>query len=51
MLVLRPPGRGAWTPVLLQVSQGRHSPSALDVKKGQRVEIAGRVYRVAEVRP
>lgn len=50
-LVLRPPGRGAWTPVHLRIEQSKHAPLPLEVHVGQRWTIGGRVFRVARVMP
>lgn len=51
MLVLKPPGRGNWTPLVVALTESRHAPRPLEVHKGQRWTIAGRVYRVAKVMP
>lgn len=51
MLVLRPLGRGAWTPVVLAITESKHSPLPLEVFRGQRVTLGGRVFRVAKVLP
>jgi hypothetical protein len=48
-LILRPPGRGNWTPVVLTLEQSRHSPKPLLVKVGERVPLGGQVFRVARV--
>lgn len=53
-LILVPPGRGRWHPIEVRFI-GRRSPSSLPTmcpyRVGQRLEFAGRLYRVAEVRP
>lgn len=51
MLLLRPPGRGNWTPIVLAITESKHSPLPLEVFVGQRLTIAGRVFRVAKVLP
>jgi hypothetical protein len=51
MLVLRPLGRGAWQPTVLAIEGAKHAPRPLEVRVGQRVEIAGRVFRIAKVLP
>lgn len=51
MLVLRPLGRGNWSPVLLRVEQSRNSPLPLEFHVNQRVEFGGHVFRVAKVMP
>jgi hypothetical protein len=50
-LILRPPGRGAWTPVVLTVENSRHAPLPLEVFVGQRWTLGGKVFRISEVRP
>jgi hypothetical protein len=50
-LTLRPPGRGAWTPVVLTLEQSKHAPLPLEVHVGQRWVLGGRVFRVAKVQP
>lgn len=50
-ILLRPVGRGGWTPVLLRVAPGRNAPGPLSVALGDRWTLAGQVYRVIEVRP
>lgn len=50
-LLLKPPGRGAWTPLLLRIEHSKHAPLPLEVHVGQRISIAGRVFRVAKVMP
>lgn len=51
MLILRPPGRGNWKPVVLRVEQGRNSPLPLEFHRNQRVELGGHVFRVSKVMP
>jgi len=48
-LVLRPPGRGNWTRVVIVIDQSRHSPLPLFFAKGERITLGGRVLRVCEV--
>lgn len=48
-LVLKPPGRGKWTPVLLTITPSKHAPLPMYVARGQQVLIAGQVFRVAQV--
>lgn len=50
ILVLKPPGRGRWSPVLVTIQPSRNAPLPLYVARGQRVQLGGQVYRVAEVR-
>lgn len=49
MLVLKPKGRGNWTPIVLTVDGDRATP--LLVKVGETVTLAGIVFRICEVRP
>ena len=49
-LLLRPPGRGNWRPVLLRV-EGWHAPLPLEFAINQRVVLAGREFRIARVMP
>lgn len=51
MLVLRPPGRGNWKPVLLHIDQSRNCPLPLEFHVNQRVELGGYVFRVCKVLP
>jgi hypothetical protein len=51
ILILRPPGRGAWTPVVLTFEQSKHSPLPLEVFVGQRWTLGGKVFRVSKVMP
>lgn len=49
-VILRPPGRGNWRPVVLQVAGGsRLAP--LDFYVGQRVLLGGQHLRVSKVIP
>ena len=50
-IILVPPGRGRWSPVVLSYdSRVRDQlPLPLSVRVGQRVEILGRVMRVQAV--
>lgn len=50
-LILRPPGRGNWTPVIVQVEGKPHLPPPMYFEVGQRVPLGGMVFRIAEVRP
>jgi len=49
MLVLKPVGRGRWNTIHMEVEGGRAQP--LLVKVGDRVTLAGIVFRICEVRP
>lgn len=40
-LVLRPPGRGNWTPVTIVIEQSKHAPMPLFFHVGQVLEIGG----------
>lgn len=46
-LILRPPGRGNWAPLVLHVQGQRAAP--LLVRVGDRLPIGGQVYRVSKV--
>lgn len=48
-IVLRPIGRGNWKPWLWQLEPHIHMASLL-VKVGDRLEFAGLVWRIVEVR-
>lgn len=50
-LVLRPVGRGNWTPVLLAITDSKHAPLPLEVFRGQRVNVAHHVFRISKVLP
>jgi hypothetical protein len=49
MLVLRPPGRGNWHPLVVAIEGRRLAP--LLVRVGQRMTIGDQVYRIAKVVP
>ncbi len=49
MLVLKPKGRGNWTPIVLTVDGDRATP--LLVKVGETVTLAGIVFRICKVIP
>lgn len=51
MLILRPPGRGNWQPLVIAITESKHAPLPLEVYVGQKWTIAGRVFRICEVRP
>jgi hypothetical protein len=60
MLVLRPKGRGNWSPVTLQISDHTTLPrlmfnsghgAPLLVRVGSTIHIGGVMFRVCEVRP
>lgn len=48
-LVLRPPGRGKWAPLVVHITGRRAGP--LLQRAGDRVQLLGRTWRVVEVRP
>lgn len=50
-VLLRPLGRGAWGPITLSYDPRVRTelPAPLQFALGQRVELMGRVYRVARV--
>jgi hypothetical protein len=50
-LILRPPGRGNWHPVVLAVEQSKHAPLPLEVHVGLLVQFGGHVFRVSKVMP
>jgi hypothetical protein len=47
MLVLRPPGRGNWQPLIVTIEGRRLAP--LLVRVGQQLPIGGQIYRIAKV--
>ena len=49
IVILRPPGRGNWKPVVMTIEASRHAPLPLYVAPGQRIEIGGQVLRVVKV--
>ena len=49
MLLLRPIGRGNWTPLIVAIEGKRAAPML--VRRGDRLPIGGVVYRVAKVLP
>jgi len=49
MLILRPQGRGNWSPLILAIEGKRAAPML--VRKGDRLPLGGVVYRVAKVMP
>jgi len=51
MLILRPLGRGNWTPLVLAIAESKHTPLPLEVFVGQHWTLAGRVFRIAKVMP
>jgi hypothetical protein len=48
-LVLKPPGRGRWSPVLVTIQPSKNAPPPMYVACGQRVQLGGQTYRVAQV--
>jgi hypothetical protein len=52
-LILRRLGRGNWSPLVLQYEHERQGqlPALLQAKRGDRLPIAGIVYRVSKVMP
>ena len=48
-VILRPPGRGNWAPVVMTIEPSRHAPLPLYVLPGQLVTIAGQVLRVVRM--
>ncbi len=48
-VILRPPGRGNWQPVVLTIAQSKNSPLPLYVEPGQIVNIGGQNLRVVAV--
>ena len=51
MLILRPPGRGNWSPLVLAIEPGKHGPLPVEVFVGMRWMVGERVFRVAKVMP
>lgn len=49
LLVLKPTGRGKWSPLIVQLTGKRADP--LLFQPGQRITLAGVVYRVCKVQP
>jgi hypothetical protein len=50
-LILRPPGRGNWKPVQIELRNSKHAPLPLEVHVGQRWVLGQHVFRVAKVMP
>lgn len=50
-LYLRPLGRGNWTAVIVSIESSRHAPVPIEVRQGDRVSIAGRMFRVSRIGP
>lgn len=48
-VILRPPGRGNWQPVVLTIAQSKNSPLPLYVEPGQILHIGGQALRVVAV--
>jgi hypothetical protein len=48
-LILRPPGRGNWAPLIVKIDGQRAAPLLVFV--GQLVTLGGQVFRVARVQP
>ena len=48
-LILRPPGRGNWAPLIVAIEGKRAAPML--VRKDQRIELGAVVYRIAKVLP
>lgn len=48
-LILRPPGRGNWLPVIVTI-EGRHAADCAMVKIGDAFTLGRRVYRIAGIR-
>jgi hypothetical protein len=51
MLILRPLGRGNWSPIVLAITESKHSPLPLEVHVGQQWTLAGRIFRISKVLP
>jgi hypothetical protein len=49
MLILRPKGRGNWTPLVMAIEGARAAP--LLVKTGQFITLGGIVWRISKVLP
>lgn len=49
IVILKPVGRGNWQPVELRISGKRNAPLPLELARGDRVTIAGRLFRVSRV--
>jgi len=52
-LILRPIGRGNWAPLQLDIPRTRKELPLLPIeaRKGVRLDIAGRTFRIAKVIP
>jgi hypothetical protein len=48
-LILRPPGRGNWAPLIMKIDGERSAP--LLVRVGQLLTLGGQVFRIAGVKP
>lgn len=49
MLVLKPKGKGNWSPVLLEIRGKRASP--LLIRKGDLITLGGVTFRISKVIP
>lgn len=49
MLILKPLGRGNWQKTYLTIERSKHSPLPLEFFAGQRMELAGRWFRICRV--
>ena len=51
MVVLVPPGRGRWSPLVLRWDERRRDelPLPIDIQPGDKVAIMGVLFRVAKV--
>lgn len=50
-LILRPPGRGNWSPTILTIGSSLHAPLPLEVFVGQLWTLGDKVFRISEIRP
>lgn len=49
MLILKPKGRGNWTPLVVEIQGKRATP--LLINKGQTLQLGGVTYRISKVLP
>lgn len=49
MIILRPVGRGNWSPLIVAIEGKRAAPML--VRRGQMVPLGGVVYRISKVLP
>lgn len=50
-IVLKPPGPGNWTPILIRIRHSRNAPRPLEFHVGQIVKLGVRNLRIHAIRP